>query len=250
MPYELDIVIPVYNEGGNIAAVLAALQRHVRTPFRVLIAYDRDDDDTLPVLTGFRDVLPIETVRNEGRGIPGAVVTAFRRATAPAVLVYPADDDYNPPIIDAMVERLRSGCDIVAASRLMPGGRMVGSPWPKALLVRASALALHHVARVPTRDPTNGFRLFSARVIGEIPIRSTTGFAFSLELLVKVHRLRWAVCELPASWHPRRHGVSRFQLLRWLPGYLVWFGYAFATRFLSQGPATVRRRSAPAADPT
>jgi len=39
---ELDIVIPVYNEGENIVQVLDSLRRSVTTPFRVLICYDHD----------------------------------------------------------------------------------------------------------------------------------------------------------------------------------------------------------------
>ena len=48
MPTELDIVIPVYNEGRNIVATLAALAGAVKTPARVLICYDHAEDDTLP----------------------------------------------------------------------------------------------------------------------------------------------------------------------------------------------------------
>ena len=43
MTAELDIVIPVYNEGRNIVATLAALARSVTTPARVLICYDHPD---------------------------------------------------------------------------------------------------------------------------------------------------------------------------------------------------------------
>ena len=50
MTPELDIVIPVYNEGRNIVATLAALSRSVTTPARVLICYDHPDDDTLPAV--------------------------------------------------------------------------------------------------------------------------------------------------------------------------------------------------------
>ena len=50
MTARLDIVIPVYNEGKNILATLTALRRDVKTPSRVLICYDRDDDDTLPAI--------------------------------------------------------------------------------------------------------------------------------------------------------------------------------------------------------
>src|SRR5690349_13000536 len=50
MTPELDIVIPVYNEGRNIVPVLAGLSRAVATPARVLICYDDEHDDTLPAI--------------------------------------------------------------------------------------------------------------------------------------------------------------------------------------------------------
>ena len=74
---------------------------------------------------------------------------------------------------------------------------MQGCPWLKAVLVRSSALFLYYVARLPTRDASNGLRLFSRRVIDEIPIESTRGFAYSIELLVKTHRLGWRIGETP-----------------------------------------------------
>lgn len=235
----LDVVIPVYNEGANIVRVLDSLREHVRTPFRVLICYDHDDDDTLTALRaadlGGLDVRP---VKNRGRGALGAIVTGFAEGRA-AALVFPADDDYNAPHVDRMVALHRGGCEIVAASRFLPGGCMVGCPWLKATLVRTSAWALHHLARVPTHDPSNGLRLFSRRVLDTIPVESTVGFAYSIELLVKCHRLGWPIGEVPVAWYERRAGQSRFRVLRWLPQYLRWFFYAFATTYLFRGPGTV-----------
>lgn len=237
----LDVVIPVYNEGANIVPVLAHLAKHVRTPLRILICYDRDDDDTLPAVSTFRD-LPIVLVKNTGRGAHGAVLSGFAAATSDAVLVYPADDDFNGAILDPMVEAHRAGADIVVASRFMPGGCMEGCPWLKALLVRAASFTLHHLAGLPARDATSGFRLFSRRVFSGIAIESTEGFTYSIELLVKVHRLGWTIAEVPAKWFERKAGTSRFRVLAWLPAYLRWYRYAFATRFLARGPDTVARR--------
>ena len=45
------------------------------------------------------------------------------------------------------------------------GGGMVGCRWLKTFLVRTAAFTLYDVARLPTRDAVNGFRLFSRRVI-------------------------------------------------------------------------------------
>ncbi|MFZ3214227.1 MAG: glycosyltransferase [Terriglobales bacterium] len=242
---ELDIIIPVYNEGEAILAVLAALQEHVRTPFCVLLCYDRDDDTTLAAVHNappfpFR----VRWVKNRGRGSHRAVVTGFEESTAPAVLVFPGDDDYNAARIDLIVEQFRRGCEIVAASRLMPGGCMQGCPWLKAVLVRVSAFVLYYLARVPTHDPSNGFRLFSRRVLETIPIESTMGFTYSLELLAKCHRLGWKIGEVPVAWYERRSGRSRFRLLRWLPHYLVWFLYCFATALGLKQAASVKLKGA------
>lgn len=247
MAPELDIVIPVYNEGQNIVPVLDSFKRHAKTQFRVLICYDREEDNTLPVVRGYpTEGFTIQFVKNRGRGALGAVLTGFEDSTAPAVLMYPADDDYNAQQIDAMMEKFRNGCEIVAASRFIPGGCMKGCPWVKATLVRCSAFVLHYLARVPTRDPSNGLRIFSRRVLDTIPIESTVGFAYSIELLVKCHRLGWRIGEVPAGWFERRAGKSRFQVLKWVPQYLKWFRYAFATTYLFRGPASVKLKPAAA----
>ena len=246
MTDRLDIVIPVYNEGRNILATLGALRDHMRTPARILICYDRPDDDTLTTIKANPERiegLDIEFVRNPGRGAHGAIMAGFAASRAPFVIVYPADDDFNGGIIDTMVGRAEQGADIVCASRFIPGGCMEGCPWLKAFLVRTAAFTLYYGARLPTHDPTSGFRLFSRRVIDGIPIESDSGFCYSIELLVKCHRLDWPVAEVPAKWFERTTGASRFRVINWLPAYLRWYGYAFATTYLRLPARSVKLRS-------
>lgn len=166
-------------------------------------------------------------------------MTGFGAASAPAVLVFPADDTFNPPIIDTMVQKFRSGAQIVAASRFMRGGCMKGCPWLKAVLVRSAAFTLYHLARIPTHDASNGFRLFSLKLLRTVRVESIEGWAFSIELLVKCHRLGWPVAEVPAQWFERDSGKSRFRLWKWLPVYLRWYRFAFATFWLRRGPSEV-----------
>lgn len=226
----LDVVIPVYNEGDNIIGVLRSLETSVKTPLKVFICFDDEKDDTLQALKGYSsktfDVIP---VKNQGSGVHGAVMTGFRVSSSSAVLVLPADDNYNAVIIDHMHRLFVEGADLVAASRFMRGGCLKGCPWLKAALVRVAAFTLYHIARLPTHDPTNGFRLFSRRVIDDIVVESTQGFAFSMELLIKCHKRGWAVKEVPALWFERKKRKSRFMIFKWLPAYLRWFLYAFGT---------------------
>ena len=242
MDSQLDIVIPVYNEGQNILATLGALARELKTPAHVLLCYDMDEDNTLPAVRDNPQIhagLTVTFVRNRARGAHAAVLTGFATSTAPIVLVYAADDDFNAATVDRMVALARQGCDIVCASRFMPGGTMRNCPWLKAVLVRSAAFTLHHLARLPTHDATSGFRLFSRRVIEQIAIESGQGFCYSIELLVKAHRLGWRIGEVPALWYERKLGTSRFRVLKWLPAYLRWYAYAFATTFLRRPSGTV-----------
>jgi len=231
---ELDIVIPVYNEGENIISVVESVRQKVKSAFRILICYDMDEDTTLAALKtvypqGLRE---LELVKNPGTGVLGAVIGGFQAGTAPAVVVLPADDTFNARIIDDMMIQFRQGADLVAASRFIDGGCMVGCPLIKRVLVRTAAFMLFYLAQLPTRDPTNGFRLYSRRVLNEITIESTRGWSFSLELLVKCHRRGWKVAEVPALWYEREKGKSRFKVMSWLPLYLRWFFYAFETSYI------------------
>ncbi len=239
MPAQLQILIPVYNEGERIRTVLDSLNASVKTPSEIFILYDQDSDNTLTAIAGYESRIIIRTVKNAGRGVHGAVMTGFNQASAPAVLVFPADDTFNAPIIDRMYAEFLGGAQLVAASRFMRGGCMKGCPWLKEVLVRSAAFTLHHLARIPVHDASNGFRLFSLKLLRTVRIESVEGWAFSIEILVKCQRLGWAVAEIPAQWFERESGKSRFRLWKWLPIYLRWYRFAFATAWLGRPAATV-----------
>ncbi|WP_421658636.1 glycosyltransferase [Leptothermofonsia sp. ETS-13] len=76
---QLDIIIPVYNEGENIINVLESLRVAVKTPFRILICYDHDTDNTLEALKHYSPAsqLKLTLVKNRGKGVFGAVMTGF-----------------------------------------------------------------------------------------------------------------------------------------------------------------------------
>jgi dolichol-phosphate mannosyltransferase len=227
---KLDIIIPVYNEGDNIVEVLSLLHNNVKTPFRILICYDYENDDTLAALNKYpyRSTTAIALVKNTTSGVLGAIKSGISHSDAAAVLIFPADDTFNAQIIDSMVKCYEEGCEVVVASRMIPGGCMDGCPWVKATLVRTAAFLLYHFARLPTHDPTNGFRLFSAKVFDQFPIESQQGWCFSLELLAKCDRAGWRVAEVPARWRERTKGKSRFRL-SWVNNYLKWFFYSWQT---------------------
>ena len=210
-------------------------------PFRVLICYDDESDDTLEALKDFNDArCEIVRVRNRGRGAHGAVVTGFDEGDAPAAIMvagrrYLQRRHYRFDVLgipERLPRRLRQ--------QVHPGAAAWSArPWLKSLLVRSSAFTLYYLARLPARDASNGLRLFSRRLLDRARIESSAGFAYGIELLVKCHRLGWKIADVPAGWFERTSGRSRFRVVRWLPEYLRWYFYAFATTYLGRGPETV-----------
>jgi glycosyltransferase involved in cell wall biosynthesis len=228
----VDIIVPAFNEGDRILSMLGAFDKEIRTPFRVWICYDNEGDSTLGALKSYKGRSAITLVKNKGFQAHGAVLSGFYASDAPAVISYMADDDYNARLVDQMVALFSEGCDVVCASRFMRGGSMVGCRWYKALPLRVAAFTLHHLARLPVHDPTNGFRLFSRRLLDRVGVQSSVGFTYSIELLVKCHRLGWRIGEVPAQWFERIDGGSRFRVFNWAPAYLRWYLYAYATTYL------------------
>ena len=84
---------------------------------------------------------------------------------------------------------------------------------------------------MPTRDPTNNFKLYARRFLDQVTIESTAGFELALELTVKATLTGRRVAEVPTNWRDRTEGQSSFKLRQWLPHYLHWYRAAFVGRW-------------------
>lgn len=236
-PPALSVVIPVYNEGGNITAVLRRLLTSVHTrPIEVLVVYDFDADSTVPVVRQLLPEMPeLKLLRNQlAPGVLKALQVGLMAAAAPMIVVMMADGSDEPADIDKMVERAQAGAAVVSGSRYMRGGAQIGGPLLKRTLSRSAGLSLHWIGGLPTRDPTNNFRLYTRRLLDAVQIESTAGFELALELTVKAHLLGMPVAEVPTTWRDRTVGTSRFKLSKWIPHYLRWYLRALRGRVASR----------------
>ena len=229
----LEIVIPVYNEGENVLKLLKIFSNFIKTNFKVLICYDLKDDNIFKFEDEFKRFnFDIKLIKNPSSGPLAAIKQGFLKGNSDAVIVYPADDFLNYKILDKMYNKYLEGNDIVVASRFIKGGSMKNCPLIKSILVRTASFTLYFLSSIPVRDASNGFRLFSRKLLNEVEIESKIGFAYSLELLVKCHRLKKKIAEVPALWEERSVGKSRFKLFKWIPQYLKWYLYGLGTTWL------------------
>ena len=202
-------------------------------PLEVLVVHDFDEDTTVPVVKRLQAEIPeLRLHRNTiGRGVLNAIKSGLAAAQAPYVLVTMGDGSDDARDIDPMYALATGGADVVAGSRYMRGCRQLGGPFLKRTMSRAAGLSLHWVAGIPIHDATSNFRMYSKRLLDQVTIESDGGFELGIELTVKAHLLGMRVAEVPTTWRDRTAGQSRFQLWRWLPRYLRWYGRGIAGRF-------------------
>lgn len=229
-----SLVVPVYNEGRNIAAFCRALK--VAPPgYELLICHDFPEDDTLSALARLPEADRPPNLRpvlnTLGPGARFAIEAGMRAAAAPVVVVTMADVSDDLSGLEEMVSRVEAGADVVCSSRYMSGGRQSGGPRFKSFLSRTAGVTLHWLSGLPTHDPTNSFKAYRREFLRRTPIESAAGFALALELTVKAHFGGGRVEEVPGTWTGRTEGESRFRLFSWLPHYWRWYAWALSRRW-------------------
>jgi dolichol-phosphate mannosyltransferase len=245
----VGVIVPAYNEGEHIVAVLERLTESVTLPCEVLVVMDSLDDTTWPIVEryGEKDPRVLPFLNTLGRGPANAIHAGLTATTAPVAVVTMADGCDDPMQIDQLTRLVERGVVVAAASRYARSGQQVGGPLLKTTLSRLAGLSLYYFARVGTRDATNSFKAYSTAFIRAVGIESDAGFEIGIELVAKARRHRLPVAEIPTIWLDRTFGVSNFRLTAWMPRYLRWYAYAFGPkRSLTLSPiSTIHQEDQP-----
>jgi glycosyltransferase involved in cell wall biosynthesis len=224
----LYIITPVFNEGDNFPELYKELKRHIKTPHKLVVVYDFDKDNTVPVVKRYQKkdkdlILHKNTI---GRGALNALLSGFKYVKSGPVLVIMADLSDDLRIVDNMYDLYLKGAAVVCGSRYMKGGKQIGGPLLKRTLSHLAGVSLYWIRRFPTHDVTNNFKLYDKNFIDSIKIESKGGFEIAMEITVKAFKKGQVIKEVPSTWRDRTAGEANFQLWKWLPSYLRWYFYA------------------------
>ncbi len=223
----INIVIPVYNEGGNIRKLFEEIKTKINTQAEIVVVYDFEEDNTLPVVNAIKDeyAFPVRLEKNlYDRGALNAIKSGMQKSTEEAVLVMMADLSDNLEVVDTMYAKIaHEGYDLVCGSRYMKGGKQYGGPFLKGLFARMAGVSLHWLTRIPTHDVSNSFKMYRKSMLDNIPLESNGGFEIGMEIVVKAYAAGYKITEIPSEWYDRTDGESNFKLWAWLPHYLHWY---------------------------
>jgi len=215
----LTVVVPTYNEAGNLPVLVQRLLALPLTGLSILVADDNSPDGTGEVADKLAAQHPerLQVVHRPGKGGLGrAYVDGIGRALAGGadfVAQMDGDMSHPPEALPGMLGALlATQADVVIGSRYVPGGQL-DEAWPlyRRALSGWANLYVHTLLRVRIRDLTAGFKIWRAdslRAIGLERVQSN-GYSFQVEMHYLATKLGQIILEVPIRFEERREGVSK-----------------------------------------
>jgi dolichol-phosphate mannosyltransferase len=219
MPALVWIVIPTYNEAGNVERVVRAtdaeLERLVGDEHRILVVDDNSPDGTGAIAEALADELPaVEVLHRQAKaGLGQAYLAGFAHALAGgAELVFEMDADYShdPVYLGVLLEAAKDA-DLVLGSRYVPGGGVRNWGILRRLVSRGGGLYARLILRVGVHDLTGGFKCIRREVLEAIELDTVRaeGYVFQIEVTYRALLAGFRVKEVPIVFTDRTTGSSK-----------------------------------------
>lgn len=228
---KLSILIPVLNYEENLERTIKKIRQVVKSS-EIIILYDVTKPEmkkgAIEISKRMKEKYKAKTIfRFNERGFGSALRKGFEKASGDFILVMMGDLCDDPKTIPKMLDKASEGYDIVAGSRYMRGGRIIGNTFKQRISSFVSLL-INIFSEVKCRDTTNAFKLYKRDVLKAIETKSNS-FDISCELMLKAARKGFKISQVPTAWKNRNIGKSNFKMIKESRNYFKWFLFAVFT---------------------
>jgi dolichol-phosphate mannosyltransferase len=208
------VIVPTYNERGNIEEVITRVLR-ASDDVHMLIVDDSSPDGTARIArdaaAGSKRVEILE--RAEKGGLASAYLTGFAWALESgysAIIEMDGDLSHDPAAIPLLLDALQNA-DLVIGSRYVPGGRTVNWGRWRRVLSRAGNVYARLWLGWRVMDSTSGFRAYRAEALAgqELSTVRSEGYAFQIEMAYRIHLAGRRITEVPITFTERISGESK-----------------------------------------
>lgn len=209
------MVIPTYNEAGNIERMLQKIFSLNLPKLEVLIVDDNSPDGTADLVKLRSKFDPrVHLMQHEGKlGLGTAYVAGFQYALQKGYdLIIEMDADFSHNLEDLpRLMQSTNDSDLVIGSRYLTGVNVINWPLSRLLLSVFASWYTRTITRMPIRDCTSGFKCFKRNVLEAINLDHivSNGYAFQIELHYKAWRKGFRISEIPIVFTERLTGRSK-----------------------------------------
>ena len=213
---QVSIIIPTYNESENIIQVLKSINEHLPEDIttEALVVDDNSPDGTGKIVEDYINDTQngigyaIEVIHRKSKsGLSSAILDGIQCSSGETIVIMDSDFSHPPKIIPQLVEEIKtSKCDIVIASRFVPGGAITGWSTKRKLISKTAKEIAKAGLGVNESDPMSGFFAFKRKILDGIKF-DAIGYKMLLEILVKTKGAK--VKEIPYTFTDRTRGSSK-----------------------------------------
>ena len=210
---QLSIIVPLFNERGNVSSLVAKLDAALQgIAWEVIYVDDNSPDGTWEAVKQLSATDPrVRCLRRVGRrGLSGACIEGILASSAPYAAVIDADLQHDETKLADMLAALREGrSDLVIGSRYIGGGSADSFDRTRMGISLAATQVAKKLLRIEASDPMSGFFMIRRDRFEELaPKLSIHGFKILLDVLATAKgALR--VAEVPYVFGSRVHGESK-----------------------------------------
>ncbi|MFP4343366.1 MAG: polyprenol monophosphomannose synthase [Anaerolineales bacterium] len=215
------VVIPTYNEAGNVRPLSAALMALHVPDLHLLFVDDASPDGTGQLLDDLAEQYAphLSVIHRTGlRGLGRAYVTGFQHvleAGATAIVQMDCDFSHQPQDVPRLLASLQD-VDLVIGSRYVEGGS-VDPNWGfnrKALSSWANFYSRIILGLREPADTTAGFRAWKRQTLGGLDLDriQSQGYVFQVEMTYVASRLGYRIKEIPIFFPDRQVGESKMTI--------------------------------------
>ncbi len=225
------IVIPTYNERGNVPALLQVLMGLDGRP-DVLIVDDASPDGTAEVVKEAMAMYPgrVHLMERSGKmGLGTAYAAGFRYALDAGyemIVEMDADFSHDPYDVPRLVAEVRDGhADLVIGSRYSQGISIINWPLSRLILSYSANLYARFITGLPVYDTTAGFKCIHRKVLEAIDLSKlrSNGYSFQIEVHFRAWKAGFRLKELSIIFRERQAGVSKMsRKIMWEAMWRVW----------------------------
>ena len=205
---KLTVIIPVYNEVGNIEEILKRVKA-AKKATEIIVVDDGSQDgtrDILKNLDGKEKVRVVLHEKNQGKG--AAVRTGMDAATGEILLIQDVDLEYDFRDYEQLLCPLEEGiADVVYGSRFLGGPRRVTMYWHM-IANRLLTFMTNILYDTILSDMETGYKVFRRKVVDGMKLRSKR-FDFEPEFTAKVLKRHYRIYEVPISFNPRDYSQGK-----------------------------------------
>ena len=212
-PAELSIVVPTYNEAGNVDELVRRVDAALPgIAWEIILVDDDSPDGTASrARTVYQRDARLRCLRRIGRrGLSSASIEGMLSSSAPFIAVMDGDLQHDPGVLRTMLDALRAGdADLVIGTRYAGGGS-VGEWNQRRIRISRFATKLSTlVTRRPVSDPMSGFFALRREVVESCARDlSSLGFKILLDIVASTpNTLR--IKEVPFTFGTRLSGESK-----------------------------------------